>query len=175
MATSDDATAALLRSLRLHGSSATYFHDRVGGNFRLDALQAAVLNVKLPRLAAWNERRRAIARRYAELLADAVRAERIVLPAEAPGRRHTYHQYVVRVADRDGVKKRLAERGVSSSVFYPVPLHLQNCFRGLGGREGDFLQAERAAKEVLALPVFPELTDAEVERVAEAVRESLAR
>jgi dTDP-4-amino-4,6-dideoxygalactose transaminase len=173
VATSDDAAAALLRSLRLHGSSTTYFHDRVGGNFRMDALQAAVLNAKLPRLPAWNERRRAIARRYAELLADSVRAERIVLPAEAPGRRHTYHQYVVRVADRDGVRKRLAERGVSSSVFYPVPLHLQNCFAALGGRKGDFPQAERAAKEVLALPVFPELTDREVERVAEAVRESL--
>ena len=173
VATADDATAALLKSLRLHGSSTTYFHDRVGGNFRLDALQAAVLNAKLPRLEAWNERRRAIARRYAELLADAVRAERIVLPAEALGRLHTYHQYVVRVADRDGVKRRLAERGVSSAVFYPVPLHLQTCFAGLGGREGDFPQAERAAKEVLALPVFPELTDGEVERVAEAVRESL--
>jgi dTDP-4-amino-4,6-dideoxygalactose transaminase len=173
VATADDATAALLKSLRLHGSSTTYFHDRVGGNFRLDALQAAVLNVKLPRLAAWNERRRAIALAYAELLADAVRAERIVLPAEAPGRRHTYHQYVVRVADRDGVKRRLAERGVSSAVFYPVPLHLQNCFSALGGREGDFPQAERAAKEVLALPVFPELTNEEVERVAAAVLASL--
>ena len=175
VATADDATAALLKSLRLHGSSTTYFHDRVGGNFRLDALQAAVLNAKLPRLAAWNERRRSIARRYAELMADAVRAERIVLPAEAPGRRHVYHQYVVRVDDRDGVKQRLAERGVASAVFYPVPLHLQHCFSGLDGREGDFPQAERAAKEVLALPVFPELTDAEVERVAEAVIESLAR
>jgi len=173
VATSDDATAALLKSLRLHGSSATYFHDRVGGNFRLDAVQAAVLNAKLPRLAAWNERRRTVARRYAELMAAAARAERIVLPAEVPGRRHTYHQYVVRVADRDGVKRRLAERGVASAVFYPVPLHLQTCFAGLGGREGDFPQAERAAKEVLALPIFPELTDAEVERVAEALVESL--
>ena len=174
VATGDDVLAVSLRSLRLHGSTATYFHERVGGNFRLDALQAAVLNVKLPRLEAWNERRRAVARRYAELLADAVRAERIVLPVEVPGRRHVYHQYVVRVRDRDGVKRRLAERGVASAVFYPVPLHLQNCFSELGGREGDFPQAERAAKEVLALPVFPELTDAEVERVAEAVVESLA-
>ncbi len=174
VATADDATAALLKSLRLHGSSTTYFHDRVGGNFRLDALQAAVLNVKLPRLAAWNERRRSIARAYAGLLADAVAAERIVLPVEVPGRRHVYHQYVVRVADRDGVKRRLAERGVASAVFYPVPLHLQTCFASLGGREGDFPETERAAKEVLALPVFPELTDGEVERVAGAVVESLA-
>ncbi len=173
VATGDDAIAASLRSLRLHGSSTTYFHDRVGGNFRLDTVQAAVLNAKLPRLEVWNERRRAIARRYEELLADAVRAERIVLPLEVPGRRHVYHQYVVRVADRDGVKRRLAERGVASSVFYPVPLHLQKCFAELGGREGDFPQAERAAKEVLALPIFPELTDAEVERVAEALVASL--
>ncbi len=173
VATADDATAALLRSLRLHGSSTTYFHDRVGGNFRLDALQAAVLSAKLPRLAAWNERRRAIAGRYAELMAGAVRAGKIVLPVEAPGRRHVYHQYVVRVADRDGVKQRLAERGVASAVFYPVPLHLQSCFSELGGREGDFPQAERAAKEVLALPMFPELTDGEAERVAEAVLASL--
>jgi dTDP-4-amino-4,6-dideoxygalactose transaminase len=173
VATGDDALALSLRSLRLHGSTATYFHDRVGGNFRLDAVQAAVLNVKLPRLEAWNERRRAIARRYEGLLADAVRAERIALPVEIPGRRHVYHQYVVRVADRDGVKRRLAERGVASSVFYPVPLHLQKCFAALGGREGDFPEAERAAKEVLALPIFPELTDGEVERVAEAVVASL--
>jgi len=174
VATDDDAMALSLRSLRLHGSTATYFHDRVGGNFRLDALQAAVLNAKLPHLAGWNERRRGIAARYAELLADAVRAERIVLPAEVPGRRHVYHQYVVRVADRDGVRRRLAERGVASAVFYPVPLHLQTCFAPLGGCAGDFPEAERAAKEVLALPVFPELTDAEVERVAQAVLESLA-
>ena len=174
VATGDDRLAASLKSLRLHGSSTTYFHDRVGGNFRLDAIQAAVLGAKLPRLEVWNERRRAIARRYQELLADVVRAERIVLPVEIPGRRHVYHQYVVRVADRDGVKRRLAERGVASAVFYPVPLHLQKCFADLGGREGDFPQAERAAKEVLALPIFPELTDGEVERVAEAVVESLA-
>jgi dTDP-4-amino-4,6-dideoxygalactose transaminase len=174
VATNDERLAASLKSLRLHGSSATYLHDRVGGNFRLDAVQAAVLNAKLPRLETWNERRRAIARRYAELLADAVRTERIVLPVEVPGRRHVYHQYVVRVADRDGVKRRLAERGVASAVFYPVPLHLQKCFTELGGREGAFPQAERAAREVLALPIFPELTDAEVERVAEAVVASLA-
>ena len=97
----------------------------------------------------------------------------MTLPEEAEGRRHVYHQYVVRVADRDGVRKRLAERGVASSVFYPLPLHLQACFRSLSGREGNFPQAERAAREVLALPMFPELTDGEVERVAEALVQSL--
>ena len=172
--TDDDRLADRIKSLRVHGSSATYHHDRVGGNFRLDAIQAAVLNAKLPHLAAWNERRRAIAKRYGALLGEAARAGRIGLPVEAPGRRHVYHQYVVRVAGRDAVRKRLAEGGVATSVFYPVPLHLQECFRGLGGREGDFPQAEKAAREVLALPMFAELTDSEVERVAEAVLDALA-
>jgi dTDP-4-amino-4,6-dideoxygalactose transaminase len=171
--TDDDDLAARVKSLRMHGSSATYVHERVGGNFRLDSIQAAVLSVKLPRLSAWNERRRAIAARYGELFADAARAGRIGLPAEAPGRRHVYHQYVVRVADRDGVKARLTERKIGTSVFYPIPLHLQKCFAHLGGREGDFPQAEKAAKEVLALPMFAELTDAEIGRVAEAVLASL--
>jgi len=174
VATGDDRLASSLRSLRVHGSSATYFHDRVGGNFRLDALQAAVLGVKLTRLPAWNERRRAIAKRYDACFAGAAAAGRLTAPVEAPGRRHAYHQYVVRVPDRDGVRRRLSERGVASSVFYPVPLHLQTCFRDLGGRPGDFPEAERAAGEVLAIPVFPELTDAEVERVADAVLASLA-
>ena len=169
VATDDDALAALVKSLRVHGSTATYFHDRVGGNFRMDALQAAVLSVKLPRLDGWVERRRAIAKRYDTLFADAARAGRLVLPVEAPGRRHVYHQYVVRVADRNALKARLAERGIGSSVFYPVPLHLQKCFAALGGREGDFPQAERAAQEVLALPMFAELTDAEVDRVVSEV------
>ena len=173
VATDDDRLAETLRSLRNHGGSKTYYHDRVGGNFRLDTVQAAVLGAKLPRLAAWNERRRAIAARYGELLAEAARAGRVTLPAQADGRRHVFHQYVVRVSDRDGVRKRLSERGIGSSVFYPVPLHLQTCFRDLGGRPGDFPHAERAAREVLALPIFPELTDGEVERVAGALVESL--
>ncbi len=167
--TNDDALAALVRSLRLHGSAVQYRHERVGGNFRLDALQAAVLDTKLPRLAAWNGRRRAIAARYGELLSESASAGRIALPREAPGRRHVYHQYVVRVAKRDRVKARLAEKGISTAVFYPLPLHLQECFAHLGYREGDFPEVEKAAKEVLALPIFPELTDGEVERVAEAL------
>ncbi|HEY1250947.1 MAG TPA: DegT/DnrJ/EryC1/StrS family aminotransferase [Thermoanaerobaculia bacterium] len=173
--TDDDGLAALLRSLRLHGSSVTYHHDRVGGNFRLDTIQAAVLGAKLPYLERWNERRRAIAARYGELLAKAAASGRLSLPTESPGRRHTYHQYVVRIpgGSRDAVRKRLAERGIGSSVFYPIPLHLQDCFLALGGREGDFPQAEKAAREVLALPMFAELTGPEIERVAEALVESL--
>jgi dTDP-4-amino-4,6-dideoxygalactose transaminase len=175
--TDDDGLAALLKSLRLHGSSVTYHHDRVGGNFRLDTIQAAVLGAKLPHLDGWNERRRAIAARYGELLASAASggSGRLTLPAELPGRRHTYHQYVVRIAggDRDGVRRRLSERGIGSAVFYPIPLHLQDCFLPLGGREGDFPHAEKAAREVLALPMFAELTEPEIERVAEAVLESV--
>jgi dTDP-4-amino-4,6-dideoxygalactose transaminase len=172
--TDDDRFAERVRSLRVHGATTTYVHDRVGGNFRLDAVQAAVLDARLPRLEAWNAQRRTIARRYGELLGGEARAGRVVLPAEAPGRGHVFHQYVVRVAGRDGVRARMAERGVSTSVFYPIPLHLQKCFEGLGGRAGDFPEAERAAREVLALPMFPELSDAEVERVAAALTESLA-
>ena len=166
VATDDDGLAALVKSLRVHGSTATYYHDRVGGNFRMDALQAAVLSAKLPRLDGWIDRRRAIAKRYGAFFADAAKADKLVLPVEVPGRRHVYHQYVVRVRDRDTVKARLASRGIGTSVFYPVPLHLQKCFAHLGGREGQFPQAEKAAKEVLALPVFAELTDEEVDRVA---------
>jgi dTDP-4-amino-4,6-dideoxygalactose transaminase len=171
--TNDEGSAHLLRSLRLHGETSRYHHARVGGNFRMDAIQAAVLLAKLPHLKSWNERRRAIAARYGELLAGAVRSGRVALPAEAPGRRHVYHQYVVRVADRDGVRDRMASRGISTAVFYPVPLHRQECFASLGYREGSFPAAEKAAKEVLALPIFAELRDDEVERVAEALLASL--
>ena len=169
VATDDDALAALVKSLRVHGSTATYFHDRVGGNFRMDALQAAVLSVKLPRLDGWIERRRAIAKRYDALFADAARAGRLVLPVEAPGRRHVYHQYVVRVADRNALKARLAERGIGSSVFYPVPLHLQKCFGSLGYEQRSLRKTEQACREVLSLPVYPELTAAEQGTVIDAV------
>ncbi len=173
--TDDETTARLLRNLRMHGETSRYHHSRVGGNFRMDAIQAAVLLAKLPRLKAWNERRRAIAARYGELLSDEARAGRVVLPVEAPGRRHVYHQYVVRVGDRDAVQARLSARGIATAVFYPVPLHLQECFSGLGYREGSFPQAEKAAREVLALPVFAQITDGEVERVAEELRRALVR
>jgi dTDP-4-amino-4,6-dideoxygalactose transaminase len=173
--TDDEDLARLVRALRMHGEGETerYHHARVGGNFRMDALQSAVLLAKLPHLPAWTDRRIALAHRYGELLWDAEARGRIVLPITGPGRRHVYHQYVVRVRERDRVRARLAERGISTAVFYPVPLHLQECFAGLGYREGDFPEAERAAKEVLALPIFPQLTDPEVDRVAEELLAAL--
>ena len=167
--TEDDETAALLANLRLHGEEERYRHSRVGGNFRLDALQAAVLTAKMPRLAEWTARRIAIADKYGELLWDAEVAGRVTLPFVAPGCRHVFHQYVVRVRDRDRVRAKLAEEGIGTAVFYPIPLHLQQCFADLGYREGDFPNAEKAAKEVLALPMFPQLTDEELSRVAEAL------
>jgi dTDP-4-amino-4,6-dideoxygalactose transaminase len=172
--TEDDETAALLANLRLHGEEERYRHSRVGGNFRLDALQAAVLTAKMPRLAGWTARRIGIADRYGELLWDAEVAGRVTLPFVAPGCRHVFHQYVVRVRDRDRVRARLAEEGIGTAVFYPIPLHLQQCFADLGYREGDFPNAEKAAKEVLALPMFPQLTDEELIRVAEALTEATA-
>ncbi len=172
--TDDEPTAKLLRNLRLHGETSRYHHSRVGGNFRMDAVQAAVLLAKLPYLKAWNERRRAIAALYGELLSGEARAGRITLPIEAPGRRHVYHQFVVRVRDRDAVQARLSAKGIATAVFYPVALHLQECFAGLGYREGSLPRAEKAAREVLALPIFAQMTDSEVERVVEELRRAIS-
>jgi dTDP-4-amino-4,6-dideoxygalactose transaminase len=172
--TEDGPLATLVSTLRMHGESERYHHALVGGNFRMDSVQAAVLLAKLPRLEAWTERRIAIAHRYGTLLWDAEMKERIALPVTAQGRSHVFHQYVVRIRrDRDRVRARLAERGVATAVFYPIPLHLQECFADLGYRRGDFPQSERAAEEVLALPMFPQLTDGEVERVAEELLAAL--
>jgi len=171
--TNDDDLAALVSTLRLHGESKRYHHARVGGNFRMDSIQATVLLTKLPFLNGWTARRIAIADGYAKMLWDAEVSNRIVLPTVAPGRRHVFHQYVVRVRDRDRVREKLAQAGISTGVFYPVPLHLQECFADLGYRRGDFPESEKAADEVLALPMFPQLTDEEVVRVAEAVLSAL--
>jgi dTDP-4-amino-4,6-dideoxygalactose transaminase len=140
----------------------------------MDSLHAAVLLAKLPRLDAWTDRRIAIAARYGELLGDVERSGRVVLPAVASGRRHVFHQYVIRVRERDRVRARLADSGISSAVFYPIPFHLQECFADLGYRAGDFPESEKAANEVLALPMFPQLTEAEIDRVADAVRDAVS-
>jgi dTDP-4-amino-4,6-dideoxygalactose transaminase len=173
--TNDGDLAELLRRLRLHGETSRYHHLRVGGNFRMDTLQAAVLLAKLPRLESWTQRRRVIAARYGARLSETARAEKVTLPWEAPGRLHVYHQYVVRVRERDAVRARLAEAGIATSVFYPVPLHRQECFAGLGYAEGSFPEAERAAREVLALPIFAEMRDDEVDRVAEELAKAVSR
>jgi dTDP-4-amino-4,6-dideoxygalactose transaminase len=168
MVTTDDVELAeKLRILRDHGQRPKYHYRMIGANSRLDEVQAAVLRVKLSRLEAWHARRAEIAARYGELFAEAGLGERVALPLVAPGRRHIYNQFVVRVSGgrRDALRKHLGERGVGTEVYYPVPLHLQDCFRSLGHREGDFPESERAATETLALPIFPDLTSAQQEAV----------
>ena len=165
--TTDDAElAATVRMLRDHGRRDKYEHLLIGFGSRLDTLQAAVLRVKLPHLEDWNARRRAIAARYDELL----EGTRVARPLRPDWADPVYHLYVVRTADRAQLQRRLKEAGISSGVHYPIPLHLQPAYRGLGYAPGAFPHAERAAAEVLSLPVFPELSDDDVGRVAASVR-----
>jgi dTDP-4-amino-4,6-dideoxygalactose transaminase len=165
--TSDDAFAVTLRAMRMHGETSRYHHKFVGGNFRLDALQAAVLHVKFPRLDGWAEARRGnakdIERRYLEHGGLPFEKGGVQFPREAEGRHHVYNQFVVRVGGgrRDSLKGYLEARAIGCAIYYPVPLHLQECFASLGGQTGDFPEAERAASETLALPVFPELAEAQ--------------
>lgn len=168
VATSDGALARRLRRLRVHGSTRMYRHETVGTNSRLDALQAAVLRTKLRHLASWTRMRRENAARYRRLLAG---VGKIVLPAETDHNVHVYHQYTIRAGRRDELKAHLARRQITTAVYYPVPLHLQPCFSGLGGRRGQFPVAERASSEVLSLPVFPELGQERQEEVCRAIRE----
>lgn len=170
----DAPLAARLRRIRVHGMEPKYFHAEIGGNFRLDEIQAAVLRVKLRRLAVWNARRAEIAAEYGRLLAGAAREGKLELPVVGADRDHIYHQFVIRVPLRDSVRARLAESGIGSEVYYPVPLHLQECFASLGGKPGDLPVSERAAHEVLALPIWPELTGAEISAVAAAVAQAVA-
>ncbi len=162
--TDDDGVAATLRAMRTHGETSRYHHRFVGGNFRLDAFQAAVLHVKLPRLDGWAEGRRRNAREiealYLEYGGRPYADGGLAFPREAAGRHHVYNQFVVRVGKgrRDALKEKLAARQIGCAIYYPVPLHLQECFAYLGGRAGGFPEAEKAANETLALPVFPELT-----------------
>jgi dTDP-4-amino-4,6-dideoxygalactose transaminase len=171
--TSDEALAERLRRLRNHGAERKYYHHDIGGNFRLDALQAAILRVKLPHLAEWNARRRANAAVYRDLFVQAGLAGRVRLPVEPAGRTHIYHQYVVRVPGREALRRHLQERGVGTEVYYPLPLHQQACFRAMApGRS--LPHAEAAAAEVLALPIYPELTPAQQAYVVECIAEGLS-
>lgn len=167
--TNDDALAARLRQLRVHGMEPRYYHAFVGGNFRLDEIQAAVLLVKLRHLEDWHAARQRNAAFYDRAFAAAGLADRVHTPLARPGRRHVYNQYVVRVPRRDELRQYLAGRGVGTEVYYPLPLHLQQCFAGLGGRPGDCPEAERAARETLALPIYPELTEAQLRHVVDSV------
>lgn len=155
------------RSLREHGSTERYHHDEVGYNYRMEGLQGAVLNVKLARLEAWNAARRRIASRYGELLKDTP----LRLPVQAPWAESAWHLYVVRHPARDRLRAHLEAKGVGSALHYPLPLHLQKCFAHLGYRSGDFPIAEKAARECLSLPMYPDLSDAQIRHVAEAVQE----
>ncbi|HVT72522.1 MAG TPA: DegT/DnrJ/EryC1/StrS family aminotransferase [Lacunisphaera sp.] len=166
LVTNDAARAKHARSVREHGASVRYYHDEVGYNYRMEGLQGAVLGVQLPHLATWNARRRAIAHRYHELLRDTP----LRLPREAPGCESVYHLYVVRHPARDRLKEHLEQCGVGTALHYPVPLHLQKCFAQLGHKAGDFPVAERAARECLSLPIYPELTDEQVDHVAASIR-----
>jgi dTDP-4-amino-4,6-dideoxygalactose transaminase len=170
--TNDAELAARCRSLRMHGfrSDEPYYHDWVGGCFRLDALQAAVLRVKLDHLEAWTQARQRNAQRYGELLAPLP----VAGPAVRPGNRMIYNQYVVRVPERDRVRAALTAAGIGTNIYYPLSLHLQPCFAHLGHKPGEFPVAERATQEVLALPVYPELTAAQQQHVAEVLADSLS-
>lgn len=161
----DPVLAHRLEQTRQHGETSRYHHAFVGGNFRLDGIQCAVLRVKLKYLDMWNNRRRQIAAWYSAQFKNTD----VVAPVEIPGTHHVYHQYVVRVPRRDAVREHLQKNGIGSAVYYPRPLHLQECFRDLGYQEGAFPVAEQACREVLALPVFPELTDGQIQRVADTL------
>ena len=156
-------------SLRVHGAKPKYHHSFVGGNFRLDALQAAVLRVKLKYLTTWTEARRNNARRYRLLFQERGLLKCVSLPEDSPG--HIYNQFVVRFPDRDRLQSFLRQNGVETEIYYPIPLHLQECFRHLGYQTGDFPGAEAAARESLALPVYPEITEEQQRYVVEKVGE----
>jgi dTDP-4-amino-4,6-dideoxygalactose transaminase len=161
VATNDGELATKLRALRMHGETSRYHHRLVGGNFRIDALQAAILHVKLPHLDGWAEARRRNAAEIEKLYLEYGGTPLIAFPRQAPDRYHVYNQFVLRVGEgrRDALKEHLTARQIGNAIYYPLPLHLQECFASLGGRVGDFPESERAAKETLAVPVFPELSD----------------
>jgi len=171
--TNSDELAAVLRRLRVHGADQQYYHRVIGGNFRIDALQAAILRVKLPHLAGWTEGRRRNAARYDEWFREGALNSRVTTPVALADRYHIFNQYVIRVANRDAVKAHLESRGVGCAIYYPVPFHQLECFAHLGYRVGQFPHAEAAARETLALPVFSELTEAQQRYVVEAVAEGV--
>jgi len=179
--TNSDDLAERVRMLRQHGMRRRYHHDEVGWNARMDGLQGAILSVKLKHIDKWNHARRAVARRYHALFHAAGLVESgtrpvhgLVLPHEVAGSRHVWHQYVIRTSRRNELRAFLADRQIGSEIYYPAPLHMQEALKGLGYGEGSFPEAERAAREVLALPIFPELREDEQQTVVRAVAEFLS-
>ena len=171
--TNDAGLAHEIRLLRNHGAEQRYFHKRIGGNFRLDAIQAAVLRVKLPHLARWTSLRRDNAERYRRLVERHGLASLVTLPVEPSGSFHIYNQFIVRVPDRDRVRAVLTEHGIGTEIYYPVPFHLQECFASLGHGRGDFPNAEAAADSTIALPIYGELTEEQQDTVVRALADAL--
>ncbi|MEK6618939.1 MAG: DegT/DnrJ/EryC1/StrS family aminotransferase, partial [Nitrospirota bacterium] len=167
--TNDPALADRVRMLRVHGSREKYFHEMVGFNSRLDALQAAVLRVKLKYLAQWTEGRRRNVTRYERLFEDAKLQDRVTLPRTDAGNYHVFNQFTIRSQKRDGLRAYLKDKGVGTEVYYPVPLHLQSCYRELGYHQGSFPVSERAAEEVLSLPIYAELSNDQLTYVVDTV------
>lgn len=159
--------AGKLESIRNHGQGNTYIHDVVGGNFRMDSIQAVVLSIKLKHLDAWSAARRSHAAIYDEALAD---VDAVTTPKILDGNESIYNQYVIRAKDRDALRAHLGEQGIASGIYYPLSLHQQDCFASLGYKEGDFPESEKAAKEVLALPIHPELTAEQQQLVIEQIK-----
>jgi dTDP-4-amino-4,6-dideoxygalactose transaminase len=179
--TNSSELAERVKMLRQHGMRRRYHHDEVGWNARMDDFQGAVLKVKLKYIGGWNQARRAAAARYHALFAKAglpepgtYPAHGVVLPREMPGARHVWHQYVIRAPRRDALREFLTARKIGSEIYYPIPLHRQQALKGMGYAEGDFPEAERAAREVLALPIFPELREDEQQTVVAAIAEFLS-
>jgi dTDP-4-amino-4,6-dideoxygalactose transaminase len=171
-ATGPKHLAERMRSLRNHGSVRRYYHEEIGWNCRMDAIQAAVLRIKLKHAESWNDARRQLAATYDKLFKNSGllgKSGRVQLPETRREAHHVFHQYVIRASRRDQLREFLSKRNIGSEIYYPLPLHLQNCFAYLGYREGDFPEAEAAAREVLALPMFAELTESEQRAVVEAV------
>jgi dTDP-4-amino-4,6-dideoxygalactose transaminase len=173
LTTNDPALARRAELLRVHGMEPKYYHHLVGGNFRMDAIQAAVLRVKAPHLDAWTEARRLNATRYASLFAEAGLQDRVVLPHAPTGFRHIFNQFVIRAPHRDRLKAFLDERGIGNEIYYPIPFHLQTCFASLGYKRGAFPHAERAADQTLAIPIYSELSIEQQRSVVSAIAEFL--
>lgn len=167
--TNDAELAKYMATLRVHGMEPKYYHTYVGGNFRIDEIQAAVLNVKLKALDQWTAGRQRNAHYYDGAFADAKLGGKVATPVATKGARHIYNQYVIRAQDRDALRKHLADAGVGAEVYYPVPLHQQQCFAYLGYKTGQLPESERAAAETLALPIFPELSTEQLQYVVDRI------